>query len=125
MAERAEREELSNKIDSFVISEKAAMWVFGAILLFMFGHLWMLKSEVAEVQMAMAELRGNQGAMMQSIRDFTTNGSATAQQLKVLTEDIRARIVIIESWINKGDKLTKDDYIRLESRIRDLEAKRH
>lgn len=124
MAERDERERIEQKVDRFMVGERAAAWLVGAVVMFIFANLWMMKSEIGQLQSAMAELRGQQTILIQSVHDFSERGSATAQQLKVMTEDIRERISTMESWMHKGDILKKDDWIRLESRVRDLEARK-
>lgn len=123
--DKEQEHRIEQKVERFMVGEKAAAWLIGTIVLFVFGNLWMMKDDISKLQADMSELRGQQSSMMQTIRDFTQNGSMTAQQLKLVTEDIRSRISVIEGWMNKGDRFTKDDGLRLESRIRDLETKKH
>lgn len=111
-------------VDKFVRLDKIALGVLTALMATMFSQLWVVHSNVTELEIKIAELKGVQSHISDMFKSIIEKGSPSAQRAEESIKGLKDRFQILEEWVTKGPILKREDGDRLERRVERLEAGR-
>jgi|MudIll2142460700_1097286.scaffolds.fasta_scaffold183243_2 seryl-tRNA(Sec) selenium transferase len=103
--------------------DKIAVAVVVSALTAFGGILWSLRSDVSQLELKNAELKGAQTTILSTLADIQSKGSATAQRTEILVMGLQDRFGKIEDFMSRGPRFTRDDGDRIEKRLEKIEQR--